>query len=211
MFFLKKKKINNKVEKQKAHSNTLIEDIPIAYNWAAHNLQITNYQADFTLDSLKDIDRFIDEQSKPSGLFNEKNRKIGNILFSLGCYVGETIKRSYSGIWITDDADPLGEINIAVKLDNGTLFWPVQRVMKRYKDGEENAIYPYALSMDEKNYYVLNWESLRKKISKGEDIQEALKDLMLENELEEHKDMTTAKETKTQIKLKIHKLNNRDL
>lgn len=44
---------------------------------------------------------------------------------------------------ITDDNDPQGEINASVELENGTVIFPIQRVIKRYQNGSEDGIYAY--------------------------------------------------------------------
>jgi hypothetical protein len=44
-----------------------------------------------------------------------------------------------------DDNDPQGEINIAIRLRDGTILWPVQRVMKRFKNGVEDSIWVYGV------------------------------------------------------------------
>lgn len=119
---------------------TLYEDIHTAYEWVAMALNSSGYKADYTIESMKEIDRFIDEQSGENGIIS---RGRGKILFSLGCYVGETVIRLYGGKWHTDDNDPEGEINASVELDNGTVIFPIQRVIKRYQNGSEDGIYAY--------------------------------------------------------------------
>ena len=137
--------IFNKIFKKNNHSekksnNTLEEDIHLASEWVVKALNSSGYNADYSLESMKEIDRFFDEQSSETGLLS-KNR--GRILFALGSYIGETVIRLYGGEWITDDSDPQGEINISVKLGNGTVLWPVFRCMKRYIQGREESIYAY--------------------------------------------------------------------
>lgn len=119
---------------------TLDEDIHTACEWVAMALNSSGYKADYTVESMKEIDRFIDEQSGENGIIS---RGRGKILFSLGCYVGETVIRLYGGKWHTDDNDPAGEINASVELDNGTVIFPIQRVIKRYRNGSEDGIYAY--------------------------------------------------------------------
>lgn len=126
---------------------SLLEDIEKAYGWITVALNSCGYKADFTIDSLKEIDRFFDEHSengnpKQNGLLSEKT---GMKLFAIGSYVGETIKRENGGEWLTNDKDPNGEINISVKLPNGSIIWPVQRSMKRLQNGSEDGIYAYAI------------------------------------------------------------------
>lgn len=123
----------------------LIDDIPVAAYWISDAMRESGYGSDFTLESLKEIDRFFAENMyegkvKPGGLLSVEP---GKRLFALGCYIGVTLIRSKGGEWITDDSDEAGETSIMVKFTDGTMIWPVQRVMKRFVDGEENGIYAY--------------------------------------------------------------------
>ncbi len=125
----------------------IVRDANAAAEWVANALSSSGYKADFTLDSLKEIDRFFDDQApggnpKPGGLLSED---LGARLFALGAYVGEVIRRQGGGRWQGDDADPKAEINLAIQLKSGTIFWPIQRVMKRFKNGPEDSIYPYGV------------------------------------------------------------------
>ena len=124
----------------KRNRPTLREDIVTAKNWIAVALTTSGYKADFTIESLKEIDRFFDEQNVPGGLLSEQ---VGQRLFAIGAYIGEVIIAVIGGEWETDDSDPGGEINIAVKLPDGNVVWPVHRAMGRYKNGKEDSIYAY--------------------------------------------------------------------
>ena len=137
--------IDNLFKKKKP---TLAEDITKACEWVVTALNTSGYNADHTLESMKEIDRFIEEQSGENGIIS-RNR--GQIIFALGCYVGETVIRLYGGEWITDDNDPQGEINISVKLDGNVVIFPVQRVIKRYQNGSEDSIYPYVYTLSTKS------------------------------------------------------------
>jgi hypothetical protein len=123
----------------------LKQDIDERADWIARALRSSNYRTNFTPQSLWDIDLFFDDHGqngapKAGGLLSEQ---LGPRLFALGAYVGEVIRRSVGGEWQTDDADPRGEINVALKLPDGSVIWPVQRVMKRLKNGPEDAIAAY--------------------------------------------------------------------
>ncbi|MBQ3162692.1 MAG: hypothetical protein IJC04_11280 [Oscillospiraceae bacterium] len=120
---------------------TLEDDIHSACAWIVTALNTSGYNADYTLESMKEIDRFFDEQSGAGGIITPERR--GNIIFSIAAYIGETVIKLYGGKWITDDNDPMGEVNIAVQLDNGTIIFPAQRAMKRYQNGNEDSIYAY--------------------------------------------------------------------
>lgn len=128
------------LEENNEDNNTLAKDIHLMSEWVAKALNSSGYKADYSLESMKEIDRFFDEQSSKTGLISQ-NR--GAILFSLGAYVGETAIKLYGGEWITDDNDPQGEINISVRIGNGTVIWPVIRCMKRYQQGSEESVYAY--------------------------------------------------------------------
>ena len=127
-----------------APKTTLAQDIPVAAAWVVKALNSSGYRADYTLESMKELDRFFDEQSGPGGILSQKR---GQILFGLGCYVGETAIRLWGGKWLTDDSDPEGEMNIAVELASGVRFWPVVRCMKRCKLGPEESLHAYLLAM----------------------------------------------------------------
>lgn len=126
---------------------TLLQDIMTSKDWIAMALKSSNYAADFSINSFKEIDRFFDEQNTPGGILS-RNR--GQILFALGAYIGEVIISVCGGEWLTDDNDPQGEINIAVRLKNGSVIFPVQRAMKRYMNGKEDSIYDYGYVLSEK-------------------------------------------------------------
>ena len=69
---------------------------------------------------------------------------MGGIIFSIGAYIGNTIIKNVPGsFWETDDEAAGGEIDVAVKLPNDIVIWPVQRAMKRFKNGGEDSIYVY--------------------------------------------------------------------
>lgn len=127
---------------------TLLQDIMTSKDWIAMALNSSNYAADFSINSFKDIDRFFDEQNTPDGILS-RNR--GQILFALGAYIGEVIISVCGGEWLTDDNDPQGEVNIAVRLKDGTIIFPVQRAMKRYINGKEDSIYDYGYILSEKS------------------------------------------------------------
>ncbi len=123
---------------------TLLEDIHTQSEWIAKALNSSGYKADFTVDSMKEIDRFIDEQSGPDGII-QRNR--GIIIFSLGAYIGQTVIKVYGGEWETDDNDPSGELEISVKLLNGFVMWPVQKCIKRCQSPEDS-IYSYVRAIE---------------------------------------------------------------
>ena len=144
--FKKKKMEEQPIEQPVPQSpNTLAEDIRQACDWVVMALNSSGYKADFTAESMREIDRFFDEQNTPTGILSG-NR--GQILFALASYIGESVIKTYGGKWITNDEDPQGELNIAVELANGTIIWPAQRCMRRYMNGREDSIYDYFWVLD---------------------------------------------------------------
>jgi hypothetical protein len=124
---------------------SLAEDAQTYAERIAAALTQSGYQADFSLESLRDVDRFFDEHSAngepiPGGLLSEQ---LGARLFGIGAYVGEVLRRLHGGHWQGNDEDSEGEINVAVVFPDGSTIWPVQRVMKRLRNGAEDSIYPY--------------------------------------------------------------------
>jgi hypothetical protein len=112
----------------------------------------SGYKADFSLESLKEIDRFFDDQMsngqpKPGGLLAEQ---FGARLFAIGGYVGEVIRRQEGGEWLGDDNDPEAEFNIAVRIRENSIIWPMQRVMKRAKNGPEDSVWGYGYALTRK-------------------------------------------------------------
>lgn len=128
---------------------SVIEDAEAASTWIATALSSSGYVADFSASSLWHIDRFFDEHAqvggaKAGGLLAEDP---GSKLFAVGAYIGEVIRRERGGEWVADDSDPQAEINISLRLADGTTCWPVQRAMKRFKNGAADGIAAYGAGL----------------------------------------------------------------
>jgi hypothetical protein len=134
--------------------STLKEDIKVQSDWIVKCFNSDGMTLDYTIKSFIQIDMFFEKHSKsgkptPTGRLSEN---LGNIIFSIGGYIGETfIKNAQGAEWITDDNDPKGEISAAIKFPDGMTIWPMQRVMNRLKNGFEDSIYPYGYEFA-KNY-----------------------------------------------------------
>jgi hypothetical protein len=110
--------------------------------WISRALNSSGYRADFSPGSLWDIDRFFEEQSlngaaKPGGLLSQD---LGSRIFAIGAYIGEVVRRNVGGEWVGDDKDPHAEITVELHLPDGARCWPIQRAMKRFKNGAEDGI-----------------------------------------------------------------------
>jgi hypothetical protein len=114
-----------------------------AAEWIAAALAQSGYRADFSLASLKELDRFFDEHSvrgapKPGGLLAEST---ASRLFALGCYVGEVLRRRRGGRW-RGSAEAQDVFDFALEFGGDTV-WPMQRVLKRFRHGREDGLYVY--------------------------------------------------------------------
>ena len=109
----------------------------------------SGYEADFSPASLWEIDRFFDEETRKGeprrwGLLAKETSLR---LFSVGAYVGEVVRREAGGEWEADDADEQAELNLALRFPDGRMAWPVQQAVRRMRDGEKEAIVPYAAEL----------------------------------------------------------------
>jgi hypothetical protein len=128
---------------------SIVADVQAAAEQISTALRSTGYRADFSADSLWDLDSFFDEHTKngtpkPGGLLADQT---GARVFALGGYLGETLRRHLGGQWSGDDADPEGEISIMLRLQDGGACFPVQRVMKRLSQGSAESLIAYGLAL----------------------------------------------------------------
>lgn len=109
-------------------------------------METAGYHADYSMENLKEIDRFIIEEDRAEGLLS---KDIGKTIFALGSYVGKVFIKKYGGHWITNDKDRKGEMKIIVELDNDISFMPVMSVMKFYGNHKETSLYVLSLAIEQ--------------------------------------------------------------
>ena len=129
----------------------LIDDVKPAAEWVVECFKSDHTILDYSLESLSKIDQFISDNTIRPGVVKPQSRlsiNVGTIMFSLGCYLGETIIRNTPGtFWETNDDEPDERINTWIKFPNGGTAYPVQRVMKRFQNGEEDSISFYGKTL----------------------------------------------------------------
>lgn len=126
----------------------IITDAREAGRWAASTLSQTGYDLDFSVASLREVDRFFDDQMVRGRIMlgSDLGRNPGRFIFALGSYVGEVVRRAGNGVWAGEWLDPLG-MKLEVRLAKGDRIWPIQRVYARFRSGPEDGIYVYGMSV----------------------------------------------------------------
>lgn len=122
----------------------LEDDIKKAAEWLVRAMASSGYTLNWTIESFRELDRFFQTEQRPGGLLDGQ---AGNKLFAIGSYMGQSLIKELGGTWETDDSDPQGELNVAVRLENGNVVWPVQRAMKRFQQGTEESLYAYGADL----------------------------------------------------------------
>lgn len=136
--------VNKYFKKEVQPQQPLTEDLDKAAQWASENLEASGYQADYSLDSLKDLDRFF--ETERTGLLAEHEDK-GIILFTLGAYLGQVALKAYGGSWQADDKDPQAELHVTLVLANGQAFQPVQACISRYQYAKSQSLHTFVTKL----------------------------------------------------------------
>lgn len=127
-----------------AGPDTPFAEPAIAAAWVAEALTRSGYVADFSIASLKEVDRFFDEQARDgrarvTGLLAER---LAQRLFAIGAYLGEVIRRRKGGHWEEGEGG-LDPRTIQLRLAEDHISFPMAKVARRYRNGEEDSLYLY--------------------------------------------------------------------
>jgi hypothetical protein len=123
-----------------------------ALSWITAELAEHGYKSDFSLESLHDLDLYLDTQCedgrpKPGTLLST-NANTG--LLALGLYVAEVVRRARGGQWYVPRARPGDIFRWEFRFGTEVRMWPTQRVFKRIRNGGEDSLSHYgqaAISM----------------------------------------------------------------
>jgi hypothetical protein len=103
-------------------------------------LSIDKISLDYSIDSLKYVDNFLQRFSNEGLSVNN----FGKAIFRSGCYVGEVMVRNRNGIWVDQKEIPLPpEIStqpIIIKLSTTQFCDPITKAFKRFYFGESDSI-----------------------------------------------------------------------
>ena len=103
---------------------------------------IAHIKLDYSPDSLAEVDRIVG-RFHYDGLGPDK---IGPMVFSFGCYVGEIFVRHHGGVWKmpsdTNLPDDLKDQNgtMVVELPDGTVWNPIGKAFKLLENGDTDSV-----------------------------------------------------------------------
>jgi hypothetical protein len=130
---------------------TIYEDIASAADQIATELGSYGYRLDFTLASLAEVDRFLDENADPGSKDTDTllSNRLGPWMFALGSYCGEVLRRAAGGEWHWAglDDDKAASTDTELVLVDGSLVFPLQRIWKRLMSGEEESMTRWGAEM----------------------------------------------------------------
>lgn len=93
----------------------------------------TDFGFGYNEESVKWLDSYIDHIRQNTWTEEELNQMVSN----LGSYLGETIIRSFGGVWSLDHR------GWAIRWDDFNLAYPFIKVAKHFKNGPNDSIYSF--------------------------------------------------------------------
>lgn len=109
---------------------------------------------DFSFASVHTLDVYIAEMwgtkgESPRTETWEMGRK-GPVIYSIGCYFGEVLRRQWGGTWREDPNRPGDMLFASVQLAAGLSCYPIARVFKRFKEGESDGLEAMVIALRSK-------------------------------------------------------------
>lgn len=123
-----------------------------AVAWAADQ----QLELDYSLDSVRIVERRLAalHEAVPRGLFgrlwtdglSEADIQVAAMMF--GAYVGEVLKKEFGGYWSDESLLDPGSKVLTLHFENGRgEVWPQIKVEKRLRNGPEDNVWHYTLSV----------------------------------------------------------------
>ncbi|MEI0487055.1 hypothetical protein R4K89_06045 [Brachyspira intermedia] len=108
------------------------DELSRASDWISNFLMREGYHADYTIESLFEIDKFFKEKMNLV-LERDDNR---NFIFSISAYIGEVIRKKFNGHWeLSRDID-LDDETIGISFKNHKTVYPLnitlELIQKKY-------------------------------------------------------------------------------
>jgi len=137
-----KRYINSKIKKGRLKGKNLIET---AAGIVMNNFRNEKMLWKLNINSLKSIDEKIDDELKKNSSGDTINK--ADMIFMLGCYLGEVLRYSAGAKWIDDKT---AKFPATMKMKNGEIIMPFEKIKKRMLNGNPDNIYDYGYVI--KNY-----------------------------------------------------------
>jgi hypothetical protein len=121
-------------------------DIGDASESAAESMTALGYAADFSVDSLAEMDRCFAEKvhAETPGYKDLFADDLTGTCFAMGAYLGEVLRRNGGGEWQGDPNDPMIHINLELILPNDSICRPMKQILTRLNDGPDASFVSYA-------------------------------------------------------------------
>ncbi len=128
----------------------MLEDIKTNSEYIIKAFNSLNLKLDYSLESLKLVDQFFDEQienglPKEGSVLTLGGSSFGPKVFAIGCYLGETLVKNIPGAkWnLKGFTSPQTEVEAQIILPDTIIVWPIVKTIKRMQNGEEDGLYIY--------------------------------------------------------------------
>lgn len=131
------------------------EAIKTSSKKVCRDLRKCGYVLNYSVDSVKELDKFIKEYFSNGKLIKEielfKNKDMEFFKLAMGAYIGEVIKKNYKGNWIYNvfSARVYDYINLEIELKNNITIYPYQETLKRINDTELGSLHSYLITLKE--------------------------------------------------------------
>jgi hypothetical protein len=114
---------------------------------AAQELNDRGYDADYSVDSLKEVEGFFRAETAGPGKARRGSvlrTQSDTVLATIGAYVGEVLRREAGGRYSNEDPLGQGAKTLTLTLPDSSKTFPIDAVAKRFENGPEDDLYFYA-------------------------------------------------------------------
>lgn len=116
------------------------ENLPLLAEMVVKNEAEAGVTLDYSIESLKQIDTVL-SQLRAEGATPSS---VPDMVFCMGCYVGEVMRRKYGGEWVEPRADiPLGPFPL-LRYGNGSHCAPIGKAFKCLQNGAGDSVHYFS-------------------------------------------------------------------
>ncbi|MGG9961736.1 hypothetical protein [Ferruginibacter sp. SUN106] len=149
-----------------------LQELNNACSYIIQQYASINISLDFSVESVKELDRLFDDEFKDGELVNPDSsfaKRHGFIMTGVAAYLSEVfIQHSVNSKIEIDPNDESWYVNFKVVAANGWSVEPGQRVIKRRLEGRESDFYHYVIIMLQ--YFTQSENDKLKTVSNSENI-----------------------------------------